>query len=228
MAKRLVAWLTGLSIFALRISCRVRVINDCRTTCGAHDRGYVYASLHAHQIAATVASEPGCGSMISRSADAGFLVPALRLCRVRPIRGSSGKARKGGATALFQMIRHVQGGDPGYLAVDGPRGPRGVVQKGIAKVAEKTAAPVLPVMLIPNRRWVLKTTWDRMQLPLPFSRIDVHFGTPQSFETGETVASFASRIETALRTMEAAIDPGEAECGQSARSDELPSESVAA
>ena len=166
--------------------------------------------LHAQQVSASMSAERGTAAMVSRSDDGEIIVPALRVGGHVPIRGSGGKSRKGGAGALQMMINHVKDGRPAVLAVDGPRGPRGHVHKGIAMLAQKTGAAVLTPVVVPSSRWILKKTWDQLQIPLPFSRIDTYLGQPLMPVAGESTEDFARRIETQLNILERRVDPEQA------------------
>src|SRR5262245_5874222 len=99
-----VAFLAGLLLLAWRLTCRsVFHQPDPRPSWRAAGRGYTIVLLHAHQLAAIVANdERRMVAMVSRSADGDFLVPPLRLRRVRTVRGSTrtGSRDKGGSTAL--------------------------------------------------------------------------------------------------------------------------------
>jgi lysophospholipid acyltransferase (LPLAT)-like uncharacterized protein len=95
------------------------------------------------------------------------------------------------------------------LAVDGPRGPRNRVRKGIAVLSRKSDAAVLNVVLVPSRRWILQGTWDRLQIPKPFCRIDAYFAEPLWPLPQETVEQYRRRIEFSLNELEASHDPGQ-------------------
>ncbi|MGB7327428.1 MAG: lysophospholipid acyltransferase family protein [Rubripirellula sp.] len=210
MMKRIVPWLVGFAVYGLRLTCRVRVHNDPRGRIRSQTgRTYVFAQLHAHQVAAGMFGDPGTGAMVSRSADAEMIVPTLRLCGKTPVRGSSGKSRKGGATALHCLVRHVESGWPAVIAVDGPRGPRGSVQKGAGFLAQKTRTPVLPVLAIPTRRWILGRTWDRMQIPKPFAIVDVYFGEPIDVAADSDMDAIAETVRRSLHELEHNHDPTE-------------------
>ncbi|QDT07113.1 hypothetical protein K227x_55380 [Rubripirellula lacrimiformis] len=206
--KRLVPWLIGFAVYGLRWTCRVRIHNDPRADIRRRTgRSYVFAQLHSQQVAAGMFGEQGTGAMVSRSADGEMIVPTLRLCGKTPVRGSSGKNRKGGATALHALVKHVQAGWPAVIAVDGPRGPRGVAQKGAGFLAQKTETPVLPVLVVPARRWVFAKTWDRMQVPKPFSMIDIYFGEPITVGPDDDVRRVAETVGHALHALEFKHDP---------------------
>ena len=206
----LVMWFIKL----LRVTCRVRPINDPRDQFRAEGSPYIYAGLHAQQIAMVMYAEPGAGSLVSRSRDGDLIARTLERTGAVPIRGSAGASRKGGAAALRALVNHVAGGRPACLAVDGPKGPRGIVNPGIAMLSQKTGAPILPISLYAHWRIVFSGTWDRTQLPMPFSRIDGTFGEPIYPREGEPVREYAKRIESELLALERTCDPKEAAIAQ--------------
>ena len=206
--KRLLAWLIALSMYVLKRTCRYRVFNDQRAEIRAKGEGYIYAQLHAHQIAAGMYGEPGTLAMVSRSADGDMIVPLLRVFGKQIVRGSSGKS-KGGASALQQMIRRVAQGEVGVIAVDGPRGPRGSVQKGIGMAAKKSGMPVIPVICLPARRFILSKTWDRLQIPLPFCCLSFYFGDPIYVDEQTDLDEFAMELKHVLHDLEAMHDPSQ-------------------
>jgi lysophospholipid acyltransferase (LPLAT)-like uncharacterized protein len=132
---------------------------------------------------------------------------------VVPVRGSGGRGRgtgRGGREALDALIAHVKGGRPAYLAVDGPRGPRGHVHKGVAVMARQCDAAILLMVAVPSRRWILSRSWDRLQIPYPFCTIDGYFAAPIFPAENETAEQLRQRVESALSALEAECDPAEA------------------
>jgi lysophospholipid acyltransferase (LPLAT)-like uncharacterized protein len=93
----------------------------------------------------------------------------------RIVRGSSSR---GGVRVLGEMIRHVRRGHSGAFAVDGPRGPGGVVKPGVIFAARKLGVPIVPLSTSSRPSVLFKSAWDRYLLPLPFSSGLVLFGTP--------------------------------------------------
>ena len=205
----LLAWLIALSMYVLKRTCRHRIFNDQRAEIRAKGEGYIYAQLHAHQVAAGMYGEPGTIAMVSRSADGAMIIPLLKVFGKQIVRGSSGKSNKGGASALQQMIRRVREGEVGVIAVDGPRGPRGRVQKGIGMAAKKSGMPVVPVVCLPSRRFILSKTWDRLQIPQPFSCLSFYFGDPMYVDETTDLEKFAMELANVLHDLEAMHDPAE-------------------
>jgi len=113
-------------------------------------------------------------ALVSASKDGGVLATAMELQGVLPIRGSSSRR---GAQALRELVTAARQGCDLVLTPDGPRGPRYVVQEGVIAAAQLTGLPIIPTAYTLRWKWTLNT-WDRFQVPLPFSHCTVHFGPP--------------------------------------------------
>jgi lysophospholipid acyltransferase (LPLAT)-like uncharacterized protein len=197
----------------LRATCRARFHNDPRATLRAAGAPYIYSVLHAHQIAAATCPDRGTAAMVSRSKDGDFVALGLKFAGIKPIRGSSRRRGKdkGGLSALSDLAEHLRSGSPAYLAVDGPRGPRNRVHKGVAALSQRTGAAVLNVAAVPTRRWISKRSWDRFQIPMPFCRIDIFMAAPIWPQPDESVEQYRRRIEESLCQLETLTDPAEAQ-----------------
>lgn len=207
----------ALAMLILRLSCRVRLHGDPRPQLRAEGVPYVYSVLHAHQIAAATGREPGTAAMVSQSRDGDYVALGLRLAGVKTIRGSSRthEETKGGLAALRELVAHVRGGHPALLAVDGPRGPRNHVHKGIAAISKQADAVVLNVVAVPTRRWIFKRSWDRFQIPKPFSRIDIFVAEPIWPDKNESTDEYSRRIEQSLCQLETQNDLAESQIATS-------------
>ena len=213
LSTRASGWFIALAVLILRACCRIRLHNDPRPGLRAKSQSYTYSVLHSHQIAAVIDGERGTGAMVSRSDDGELLVPCLWMRGIVPIRGSNRRKSgdKGGLAAIEALIVHVEGGSPGYLAVDGPRGPRNRVHKGIAVLSQRTGAAVINMVAVPARRWIFTRAWDRFQIPKPFTTIHGYFAEPLFYREGEGVEQYRKRIETSLNDLERKHDPIESE-----------------
>jgi lysophospholipid acyltransferase (LPLAT)-like uncharacterized protein len=112
--------------------------------------------------------------MISRSRDGERIARIVARFGWQPVRGSSSK---GGAQALEKMIPAVAGGEVGAHIVDGPRGPARRVKPGTVALARRAGAVMIPVYVAARRRFEARS-WDRFQVPLPFSRVLIRLGAP--------------------------------------------------
>ncbi|MCK5708333.1 MAG: lysophospholipid acyltransferase family protein [Candidatus Aureabacteria bacterium] len=88
-----------------------------------------------------------------------------------------GSSSKGGAKALKELLRILKKGDSVAITPDGPRGPFGVVQKGVISLAKLSGRPIIPISYQVSKAIKLKT-WDRFVIPIPFSRVIVKTGEP--------------------------------------------------
>jgi lysophospholipid acyltransferase (LPLAT)-like uncharacterized protein len=211
-------WLLALLMQLLRLTCRVRWHEDPRPAMRQAGQAYAYALLHCHQGAGIIFGERGAATMVSRSGDGEIVMPSIRSRRLVPVRGSTTKygRDRGGQEALGRLVEYVREGTPALLTVDGPCGPRNRVSPGIARIGKDASAAVLILIPVPTRRWVLARTWDRLQIPKPFSRTDVYFGEPLRCGDEESVEEFRQRIERSIIELEERHDPVEAAEGRRA------------
>jgi lysophospholipid acyltransferase (LPLAT)-like uncharacterized protein len=73
-----------------------------------------------------------------------------------------------------------------------------------------TGAVVLPVVVVPTRRWILGRTWDRTQIREPFCSINMHFAPPIEPGGFDLAESLATNVRSHLDASEATHDPLEA------------------
>jgi len=117
---------------------------------------------------------PGLAALVSASKDGGFLASILECFRVEPVRGSSSRR---GPQALLELTSWAERGYDLAITPDGPRGPRYVVQEGAIALAQVTGFPIIPASY--SLGWKIQVrSWDRFQVPLPFSRCDLVLGKP--------------------------------------------------
>ena len=119
---------------------------------------------------------PGLAALVSASKDGAFLAGILECFGVQPVRGSSSRR---GPQALLELTTWAERGYDLAITPDGPRGPCYVVQDGVMSLAQLTGLPIVPVSYHVNWKIQLKS-WDRFQIPLPFSRCEMYFGKADS------------------------------------------------
>ena len=131
--------------------------------------------------------------MSSRSFDSEYIARFIQRFGYGAARGSS---TRGGRSALIQMIRAVRAGRSAGFSVDGPRGPLYVAKPGALLLAAKTGAPILPFSVSLERCWRLRS-WDRIEIPKPFTRAIAVLGRPFQVESGTDAASL-DRLQQSL------------------------------
>jgi lysophospholipid acyltransferase (LPLAT)-like uncharacterized protein len=113
--------------------------------------------------------------LVSLSRDGSMQARALALQGLRVVRGSSSR---GGVRGLAAVVRAMRNGADAAFAVDGPRGPRGVVKGGAVVAARAARAVLVPMAGSVRSGIVLDRAWDRFAIAWPFSRVDVTLGDP--------------------------------------------------
>lgn len=114
----------------------------------------------------------GLVGLVSASKDGAFLAAILQRFGVQPVRGSS--SRRGGQ-ALLELTTWTERGYDIAITPDGPRGPRYIVREGPMTLAQVTGLPIVPASFRLDWKIQLKS-WDRFQIPLPFSRCEITVG----------------------------------------------------
>jgi lysophospholipid acyltransferase (LPLAT)-like uncharacterized protein len=143
---------------------------------------------------------PGMAAMVSASRDGGFLAGTLECFGVQPVRGSSSRR---GPQALLELTTWAENGYDLAITPDGPRGPCYVVQSGVMSLAQLTGLPIVPMSY--HLGWKIRAkSWDRFQIPLPFSRCEVTIGkilrVPRETDAAGR-EELRKRFETELRAI---------------------------
>ena len=136
--------------------------------------------------------------MTSRSFDGEYIARFIQRLGYGAVRGSS---TRGGVGALVELTRLVRRGCPAGFSIDGPRGPRHVAKMGAVLLAKKTGQSILPFGVNAERFWSLKS-WDRMQIPVPFSRVVVRFAPPIRVPAEADDAQLERKREELQRALE--------------------------
>jgi lysophospholipid acyltransferase (LPLAT)-like uncharacterized protein len=116
-----------------------------------------------------------------------------------------GSTSRGGRRALLQLVRDMAAGRPAGFTLDGPRGPARVAQPGAVWLAKATGNPVLPFHLEASHHWTMNS-WDRTQIPKPFSTVAIAMGEPFHVDADTDDAGLERarlNLEERLRTLEA-------------------------
>ncbi len=143
-------------------------------------------------------------TLASRSRDGEIAALLARLVNITPLRGG---ASRGQVEALRAMERWLLSGKSLLVAVDGPRGPRGIVKNGVILLASRTGIPIVPAgcRVAPDQAWVFRS-WDRMLLPKPGAKIQVLYGEPIAVPSGlsrEELEQYRVQVEKALSSINA-------------------------
>jgi hypothetical protein len=115
-----------------------------------------------------------------------------------------GSTSRGGRKAMLRLVRDMEAGKAAGFALDGPRGPARIAQPGAVWLARTTGNPVMPFHLEASSYWSLRS-WDRTQIPKPFSRVALVIGEPLRVPADASDADLDQwrlELERRLRTLE--------------------------
>jgi lysophospholipid acyltransferase (LPLAT)-like uncharacterized protein len=135
----------------------------------------IYAYWHDRMFLTTyILRNRGTLFLTSRSFDGEYLARIMQRFGFAVIRGSSSS---GGSEALAALTKSMGEGHAASLTVDGPRGPRYESKIGAIILAKRTGNPVVPI-IVESKKHRKMNSWDRLQIPLPFSSAIALFGEP--------------------------------------------------
>jgi lysophospholipid acyltransferase (LPLAT)-like uncharacterized protein len=115
-----------------------------------------------------------------------------------------GSTSRGARRAMLHLVRAMEAGEPAGFTLDGPRGPARVAQPGAVWLARTTGNPLLPFHLEASNAWSLRS-WDRTQIPKPFSTVSLVIGEPMYVPreaTDEHLEEWRGVLERRLASLE--------------------------
>jgi len=155
---------------------------------------------------------PGCWPrampmhmLISRHPDGLFIARTIRHFGLGAIAGST---RRGGSSALRELLRALKAGESIGITPDGPRGPRMRASSGAVDIARIAGVPIIPAAFATSRRRVLGS-WDRFVVALPFARGVFVWGEPIAIAKNADAAAREAtrrRLEEGLNAVTRAAD----------------------
>jgi lysophospholipid acyltransferase (LPLAT)-like uncharacterized protein len=157
----------------------------------------IFAFWHGRILPATLFwRDRGIVVLTSENFDGEWIARIIGRFGYRTSRGSSSR---GGVRGLVRLTREIRSGKPAGFTIDGPRGPAHVAQPGAVWLAGATGHPLLPFHIESSRFWTARS-WDRTQVPKPFSTVAIAIGEP--IHVPDTVQA---SIDGKIRELEAAL-----------------------
>jgi len=206
--QRLGAWIVFLALRLLMMSLRYRWNDRPGMMERPAGTAAIFAVWHnrlglcmeAYRLYRKKHKRIGMAALVSASKDGGFLAGILERFNVQPVRGSSSRR---GPQALLELTGWAQRGYDLAITPDGPRGPCYVVQDGVMSLAQLTGLPIIPFSY--NLTWKIRLkSWDRFQIPLPFSKCEMNVGLPITVPreaSDEQRAALRRQLEDSLKSM---------------------------
>ena len=163
----------------------------------------IMAFWHGRILPATVYfRRRGIVVITSENFDGEWIAGIIRRFGYGTARGSTSR---GAVKALVQLKRDMAAGKAAAFTLDGPRGPSQVAQPGAVWLAKATGNPIVPFHIESDRHWTAKS-WDRTQIPKPWSNVAIAIGEPIEVPPdADDAARERARVtlEARLRSLEA-------------------------
>jgi len=138
--------------------------------------------------------------LTSKSRDGELISRFLHKLGYGTVRGSS---YRGGIGGFLSLHTNLKAGSNTALALDGSRGPRYEVKPGSILLAKTTGAILLPSAVHCSSK-IRLNSWDRCEIPLPFSKCIINIGKPMEIpETinREELEQYRKSVEDCLRKL---------------------------
>lgn len=163
----------------------------------------IFALWHAHQCGVyAFEDKEKLHIMISKSNDGDIIATATKSLGINVVRGSQSR---GGTGATLALIEKIKEGGNAAITIDGPRGPKHVVKKGIVEIARITGVPVVPMIWYSKSKGFLKfKTWDEFRFPLDFINTIALYGDPIAVPNdvdAEGIELYRAKIENELKLL---------------------------
>ncbi|MCQ2740689.1 MAG: lysophospholipid acyltransferase family protein [Alphaproteobacteria bacterium] len=118
---------------------------------------FFYHTLTTQKLAALTSPHP----------DGQIIAHMLKHYQICPVNGSSNENAQKSALELMHILKKNWNI---CISPDGPRGPRMRMKKSPIYYAQKTGAPIICACFSVKKATAIKSTWDKMMIPLPFCR----------------------------------------------------------
>ena len=121
--------------------------------------GCLFALWHSRQCGVYgIPEREKLHCLISRSRDGEIIAAAAESLGIKTVRGSQ---KKGGTQASLEILDVLKEGNNVAITIDGPKGPKEVVKKGIVEIAKLSGVPIVPfAWYSPSKGFIKLKTWD--------------------------------------------------------------------
>lgn len=191
---RLLPWLLRLLVASLKIE----VIPPEQGLPGK-ERGTLFTFWHGKMVTGWLLGKRlfrgiPVSAVVSLSGDGQILSDTLGRLGFRLIRGSSSRGREEVRAGISEVFRNRE-----VVAItpDGPRGPLYRFKYGTIRLASEHRVPLLFAEITHEKMKALRS-WDRFEIPFPFSRVTVRLHSVQvpEFDSEEALRAYADELST--------------------------------
>ena len=139
--------------------------------------GCLFALWHSRQCGVYgIPEREKLHCLISRSRDGEIIAAAAESLGIKTVRGSQ---KNGGTQASLEILDVLKEGNNVAITIDGPKGPKEVVKKGIVEIAKLSGVPIVPfAWYSPSKGFIKLKTWDDFCFPLFCKKLCLLCGEP--------------------------------------------------
>lgn len=205
--QRCLSWVIYLLVRIVVATIRFRWAQPPGSSVPHAGRPYIFCTWHNRlplsivlyeQYAKAGGITPRLAAIVSASRDGAMMSAVLKRFGVLTLRGSSSRR---GAQVLLELGGSLAEGYDVAFAADGPRGPLYSMKVGVVVLAQMSGCALVPASYHLSSKITLKS-WDRFQIPLPFSTCTIRLSDPVRVpRTGgdELREKIRAQIESTLR-----------------------------
>jgi len=114
------------------------------------------------------------------------------------VRGSSDKKS---ISSTISLLKYLKKGYSIGTPLDGPKGPKEKAKKGLLYLCQKTSVPLVPVGISYTNKWILKKTWDKFEIPKPFSKVRIVLGEAMIIDENEDLDKYTEIVEKTINDL---------------------------
>ena len=137
-------------------------------------------------------------ALSSLSQDGEYMTRILRRFGWQVIRGSS---TRGGSKSVLKLYKKLLKGNTTVLTPDGPTGPIYKVKPGIIYLQEKSEGEIVPLGIAIDKK-IEANSWDKFNIPLPFSKTVLKIGEPIIFDDEESIEKRCQLLEEKINEVQ--------------------------
>src|SRR5574344_463175 len=150
---------------------------EMRTYNYPKEERFILALWHSDQCALySVSDRKKLNILISNSNDGRMIARCCELMGYSTIGGSS---KRDGMSALLKMAEKLKNGENIAIMIDGPKGPKHKVKRGVVNLAKQSGVPIIPLAFESDQKSLVKLkTWDEFRFPVCFNKLVAYYGEP--------------------------------------------------
>ena len=162
---------------------------------------YVYGFWHNKLVIPTIIlqSVEKRAVLASPSKDGELISVPLEKFGFEMIRGSSGA---NSTASVLSLMRYLKKGYNIGTPLDGPKGPVHEAKSGMLYLAQKSGKGFIPVGGAYKSKWILSGTWDKFQIPKPFTTMVCIVGDPIYISKDVDIEEYQKKIEEKLNEID--------------------------